>query len=325
MRRLGDCRGFSGRSMLRLYGIVLRQHIWAKKAGASSRTPQNRGEAPFGVRRLAAALAGAPFELTISSAQLVPGGSGSGKGRQRFCVGDDALHPLLEVLLAFAPQYCVFDVFGEGPQRRVRLGIDNDEVKFGVSPAGPQGYGEANLENQIGVGRSRDDLIAPPGFHGRVKLVVRPDRKPRKLAQAPGVGIDVSPGVGDENFASGYKLHRHGRRWRLLRLSRGGNCESARQRETQSEQQSWASGHWFFSLLVGRSCGELRSIPVCWDCRRVSGRSKQRPYGILLQQDVWAKKAGASSRTPQNRGEVSFGVRRLAAAFAGQKKIKRAG
>ena len=50
---------------------------------------------------------------------------------------------------------------------------------------------------------------------------------------------------------------------------------------------------------------------------RHSGRSKQRPHGILVRQHVWAKKAGASSRTPQNPVETSFGVRRLAAAFAG--------
>jgi hypothetical protein len=40
----------------------------------------------------------------------------------------------------------------------------------------------------------------------------------------------------------------------------------------------------------------------------------------LLRQDAWAKKAGASSRTPENRGETPFGVRRLAAAFAGTLK-----
>src|SRR5580700_8897734 len=28
------------------------------------------------------------------------------------------------------------------------------------------------------------------------------------------------------------------------------------------------------------------------------GRSRQRPYGILLRQQGWVKKAGASSRTP---------------------------
>jgi len=33
-----------------------------------------------------------------------------------------------------------------------------------------------------------------------------------------------------------------------------------------------------------------------------SGRSKQRPYGMLLRQHVWVKKARASSRTPQNCG-----------------------
>ena len=60
-------------------------------------------------------------------------------------------------------------------------------------------------------------------------------------------------------------------------------------------------------------------------CRSFIGRSEQRPYGTLLRQHVWAKKAGASSRTPQNRGEAPFGVRRLAAAFAGHKKIERAG
>jgi hypothetical protein len=45
--------------MLRACGILLRQYVWVKKAGASSRTPQNRGEARYGVRRLAAAFAGA--------------------------------------------------------------------------------------------------------------------------------------------------------------------------------------------------------------------------------------------------------------------------
>ena len=63
--------------------------------------------------------------------------------------------------------------------------------------------------------------------------------------------------------------------------------------------------------------GGMRYLPPAHGGPRCSGRSKQRPYGTLLRQDVWEKKARASSRTPQNCGEASFGVRRLAAAFAG--------
>jgi len=38
--------------------------------------------------------------------------------------------------------------------------------------------------------------------------------------------------------------------------------------------------------------------------RRFSGRSKQRPYGILVWQYASGSKAGASSRTPQKRGDA---------------------
>jgi hypothetical protein len=136
----------AGRSMLRPYGKLLRQHVLAKKAGASlpagmqapalhrivaglrlecgglpplSRAQQRQA------RRRHARNAQAPFKQSASAAQLILGGcwGGSGKGGQRFCVRDDALHPLLEVLLAVAPQYCVFNVFGKRPQRHVRFGI----------------------------------------------------------------------------------------------------------------------------------------------------------------------------------------------------------
>jgi hypothetical protein len=46
-----------------------------------------------------------------------------------------------------------------------------------------------------------------------------------------------------------------------------------------------------------------------------------RPCGVLVRQCVWGKKAGASSRTPQNRGGASFGVLRVDAAFAGALKL----
>jgi hypothetical protein len=39
------------------------------------------------------------------------------------------------------------------------------------------------------------------------------------------------------------------------------------------------------------------------------------PYGILLRQYNWSKKAGASSRTPHDHAIIPFGVRRLAAAL----------
>jgi hypothetical protein len=55
--------------------------------------------------------------------------------------------------------------------------------------------------------------------------------------------------------------------------------------------------------------------------RRDSGRNMLRPYGILLRQHIWVKKAEASSRTPQDRGETPFGVRRVNAAFAGALKL----
>jgi hypothetical protein len=51
--------------------------------------------------------------------------------------------------------------------------------------------------------------------------------------------------------------------------------------------------------------------PVGKAGQRYSGRSKQRPYGILLRQRVWVKKAGASSRTLQNRYLPAFTRGRL--------------
>jgi len=51
-------------------------------------------------------------------------------------------------------------------------------------------------------------------------------------------------------------------------------------------------------------CGGLPPLSRTHYGLRYSGRSMLRPYGILLRQNVWEKKAGASSRTPQNRGHV---------------------
>jgi hypothetical protein len=70
--------------LARAYGMVVRQNVWAKKAGASSRTPQNCGEAPFGVRRLAAAFARSrgKIEIDMSGArELVPAGIQTGSAR----------------------------------------------------------------------------------------------------------------------------------------------------------------------------------------------------------------------------------------------------
>jgi hypothetical protein len=81
-------------------------------------------------------------------------------------------------------------------------------------------------------------------------------------------------------------------------------------------------------IALAGARGQAGLCELRWreDCRCFSGHSMLCPYGILLRQDVWAKKAGASSRTPQNRSEAPFGVRRLAAAFtAYRQKIKRAG
>jgi hypothetical protein len=72
----------------------------------------------------------------------------------------------------------------------------------------------------------------------------------------------------------------------------------------------------FYGLVIEcDATREIKSALAELSPSTLAGRSMLRPYGKLLRQGVRGKKAGAGSRTPQNRGEAPFGVRRLAAAF----------
>jgi hypothetical protein len=88
-------------------------------------------------------------------------------------------------------------------------------------------------------------------------------------------------------------------------------------RKTAAEPRCRAEGRGATLKPTRASAKLTAAMTLGEDGRRCSGRSKQHPYGILQRQYVWVKKAGASSRTPQNRGGAAFGVRRLAAAFTG--------
>jgi hypothetical protein len=128
-------------------------------------------------------------------------------------------------------------------------------------------------------------------FRGRSLAMRRGTQNPRMLPR---------PGI----------LLRQGTRARALRKSQESRRDAGATKPLPSIR--WSKGE--HSDPVGVSTRS--DLPTDATRPGFSGRSKQRHCGILQRQYVWVKKAGASSRTPQNRGEAAFGVRRLAAAFA---------
>jgi hypothetical protein len=102
---------------------------------------------------------------------------------------------------------------------------------------------------------------------------------------------------------------------RALRKSQKGRAfgvhgTSPALRKTAVEPRCRAEGRGA-TLKPSRASAKLTAaMTLVEPGRRVRGRSEQRPYGRLLRQYVWVKKAGASSRTPQGFGVAKFCERR---------------
>ena len=62
------------------------------------------------------------------------------------------------------------------------------------------------------------------------------------------------------------------------------------------------------TVRLAHTCRARQAAPVHFAAK--PGAASSAPAGSCYG-NTWAKKAGASSRTPQNRGEAPFGVRRL--------------
>ena len=66
------------------------------------------------------------------------------------------------------------DVFVYGPQRDVRLGINEDQLELSHEYRPLVLFGEADLKHEVCVAGSGRHFISPPALHGRIELVVRP-------------------------------------------------------------------------------------------------------------------------------------------------------